>query len=151
MVITIISINNYIISINVSIGLFQSVEYQYRVVGSDANNRLGPYSQCTMFTLDCKDKNNFCLLTNTSLVLQAVPRTNHLHNVTVFNEQYNITKLTCDNNYTISVTSLLCEVEKNSTHTITVTHIPLVSPLYCTTCVNVSCPGSSHHYYYIFM
>ena len=43
-----------ITSINVSTGLNQSVEYQYRVVGSDAVNRLGPYSQYTMFTLDSK-------------------------------------------------------------------------------------------------
>ena len=34
-----------------------------------------------------------------------------LHNITVSNEQYDITKLSCGNSYTISVTSLLCEVE----------------------------------------
>ena len=43
-------------SINVSTGLSQSVEYQYRVVGSDAINRLGPYSQYMNFTLDSKSK-----------------------------------------------------------------------------------------------
>ena len=41
-----------ITSINVSSGLSQSVEYQYRVVGSDAINRLGLYTQYTVFTLD---------------------------------------------------------------------------------------------------
>ena len=45
-----------ITSINVFIALSQSVEYQYRVVGSDAINRLGPYSQYTMFTLDGKNQ-----------------------------------------------------------------------------------------------
>ena len=45
-----------ITSINVFIALSQSVEYQYIVVGSDAINRLGPYSQYAMFTLDGKNQ-----------------------------------------------------------------------------------------------
>ena len=49
-----LSTGSNITSINVSSGLSQSVEYQYRVVGSDDGNRLGPYSQYRMFTLDDK-------------------------------------------------------------------------------------------------
>ena len=49
-----LSTGSNITSINVSSGLSQSVEYQYRVVGSDDVNRLGPYSQYRMFTLDDK-------------------------------------------------------------------------------------------------
>ena len=51
-----LSTGSTITSINISTGLSQSVEYQYRVVGSDAINRLGPYSQYTMFTLDGKNQ-----------------------------------------------------------------------------------------------
>ena len=49
-----LSTGSNITSINVSTGLSQSVEYKYRIVGSDTVNRLGPYSQYTMFTLDGK-------------------------------------------------------------------------------------------------
>ena len=51
-----LSTDSNITSINVSTGLSQSVEYQYRVVGSDTINRLGPYSQYTVFTLDGKNE-----------------------------------------------------------------------------------------------
>ena len=68
-----LSTGSNITSIKISTGLSQSVEYQYRVVGSDIIDRLGPYSLYTVFTLDGKNKNNFYLLINTSLVLQAVP------------------------------------------------------------------------------
>ena len=51
-----LSTGSNITSIYVSTDLSQSVEYQYRVVGSDAINRLGPYSQYSMFTLDGMNK-----------------------------------------------------------------------------------------------
>ena len=51
-----LSTGNNITSINVSTGLSQSVEYQFRVAGSDAIYRLGPYSQYAMFTLDGKNQ-----------------------------------------------------------------------------------------------
>ena len=50
-----LSTGSNITSINVSTGLSQSVEYQYRVVGSDIINRLGPYSQYTNFTMDSEN------------------------------------------------------------------------------------------------
>ena len=56
MLINNLSTGSNITDINVSSGLSQSVEYQYRVVGSDAMNRLGPYSQNINFTLDGKIK-----------------------------------------------------------------------------------------------
>ena len=51
-----LSTSSSITSFNVSTNLSQSVEYQYRVTGSDAINRLGPYSQYSMFTLDGKNE-----------------------------------------------------------------------------------------------
>ena len=51
-----LSTGSNITSINVSTGLSQSVKYQYRVTGSDAINRFGPYSQYSMFTLDGKNE-----------------------------------------------------------------------------------------------
>ena len=51
-----LSTGSNITSINVSTGLSQSVEYQFRVAGSDAIIRSGPYSQYSMFTLDGKNQ-----------------------------------------------------------------------------------------------
>ena len=51
-----LSTGSNITSINVSTGLSQSVEYQYRVAGSDIVNRLRLYSQYTIFTLDGKNQ-----------------------------------------------------------------------------------------------
>ena len=34
-----------------------------------------------------------------------------LHNIIVFNEQHDLTKLTCGNKYTISLTLLFCDIE----------------------------------------
>ena len=50
------STSSSITTIIVSTNLSQSVQYQYRVVGSDIINRLGPYSQYSMFTLDGKNE-----------------------------------------------------------------------------------------------
>ena len=47
-----LSTGSNITNIYVSTGLTQSVEYQYRVVGYDGVNRLGPYSHYSMFTLE---------------------------------------------------------------------------------------------------
>ena len=52
MLINSLSTGSNITSINVFTGLSQSIEYQYRVVGSDTINRLEPYSEYTVFTLD---------------------------------------------------------------------------------------------------